>query len=234
MAELLDNKIRNICAITDSDRPPIIYLTGKTNFRTEIAKLRKYKDRNSVKPWHFKNITAYLYGNYDVRLVEGLEADDLLSIEQIARNDLVAEERTIICTRDKDLRQVPGLHYGWELGKQPSFGPALVDEIGKVYLSDNRKKVLGYGYMFFLSQCLTGDSVDTVPGLDGFGPVKAVKTLEGCLTIQQGFKAVLEAYRQVYGGVAEVNLLEQGRLLWMTRELNEDGSPVLWEFPIEG
>ncbi len=32
---------------------------------------------------------------------------------------------------------------------------------------------------------------------------------------------------------AEENLLEQGRLCWMTRRLNEDGSPVLWELGME-
>jgi hypothetical protein len=33
--------------------------------------------------------------------------------------------------------------------------------------------------------------------------------------------------RKVYDD--DVYMLEQGRLLWMTRELNKDGSPVLWE-----
>lgn len=230
-AKLLDEKIANICAVCDTDLPPIIYLTGKTNFRNDVATLFKYKDRDSLKPYHYRNLTAYLHAVYDVRLQEGLEADDLMSIEQCKRNDMYWGRKTIICTRDKDLHQVPGLHYGWELGGQPSFGPLLVDEVGTISLSANRKKVEGYGQLFFYSQLLTGDGVDTVPGIEKCGPVKAIKILEGCITIPQAFKAVLEAYKTSYGDVAEEMLLQQGRCLWMTRELNEDGSPKLWEFP---
>ena len=86
--------------------------------------------------------------------------------------------------------------------------------------------------LFFFSQCLTGDSVDSIPGLEGCGPVKAFNTLGGCGSIQEAYKALLEAYRAVYEDNAEMELLDQGRLLWMTRKLHPDGSPVLWELPI--
>lgn len=228
VAELLDNKIGNICAITNATEPPILYLTGKTNFRTAIAKRAPYKQRASNKPWHFKNITAYLYAKYDVRIQEGLEADDLMAIEQ-TRRMLGGEAESIICTRDKDLRAVAGWHYGWELGNQPQFGPELVTELGSLRLTGDRKHVKGTGALFFYSQCLTGDAVDTIIGLPKCGPVKAFELLEGSVTKEDAFKRVLEAYRGVYGDAAEAELLEQGRLLWMTRELHPDGSPVLWE-----
>jgi hypothetical protein len=225
VADLLDNRIGNICAIVGATKPPILYITGATNFRTEIAKLRPYKERPSLKPFHYKNLKAYIKGMYEWRMSEGLEADDLLAIEQTARPD-----ETIICTRDKDLRQVPGWHYGWELGAQPQFGPLLVDETGYIALSDNRQKIKGVGSLFFYSQCLTGDSVDTVPGLPRFGAVKTFQLLFDCPTTTEAFKRVLGAYRAVYEDMAESALLEQGQLLWMTRELNE-GKPVLWQFP---
>ena len=225
VAELLHNKVNNICAITNSTAPPIIYLTGKTNFRNQIAKRTTYKQRPSNKPWHYANLSAYIHALFDVRLQEGLEADDLMAIEQTKRPN-----ETIICTRDKDLRAVPGWHYGWELGNQPQFGPELVTNDGYIRLSDDRKSVKGTGLLFFYSQCLTGDAVDTIPGLPKCGPVKAFEILEG-VDSQEAFKRVLEAYRGVYGDDAESELLEQGRLLWMTRELHPDGSPVLWELP---
>ena len=224
--ELLTNRIKNICAVVEATEPPILFLTGKTNFRNDIAKLRPYKERPSNKPFHYKNIKAYIKGAYDWRMQEGLEADDLMSIEQTAR-----PESTIICTRDKDLRAVPGWHYGWELGAQPQFGPELVTEIGYVKLNEKRNKLSGTGNLFFYGQCLVGDGVDTVPGLPKFGPVKAFELLSGCPTSQEAFKRVLEAYRALYGADAEAALLEQGRLLHMTRELHLDGSPKLWEFP---
>lgn len=227
--ELLLNRIGNICAMVEADAPPIVFLTGKKNFRTEIAKLRPYKERASHKPYHYYNIKAYLKGAYDCRCVEGLEADDLLAIEQTARPG-----ETIICTRDKDLRAVPGWHYGWELGRQPQFGPQLVTDPGEIRLSSDRKSVKGEGVLFFYAQCLTGDGVDTVPGLPGFGPVKTFELLLGADSEEEIFKRVLSVYRDVYDDMAENALLEQGRLLWMTRKLNEDGSPILWEFPKVG
>lgn len=219
-------RVNNVCAIIDSTEPPIIYFTGKTNFRSELAKRQKYKERPSNKPWHYYNLKAYIQAVYETRCVEGLEADDLMSIEQTSR-----PTETIICTRDKDLRQVPGWHYGWELGNQPSFGPLLVLNPGLLSLSDDRRKLNGYGDLFFYGQLLTGDRVDTVPGLGGCGPVKAFDILFGCGSSQEAFNRVREAYRGVYGDSAEEEMLEQGRLLYMTRELNEDGSPKLWEFP---
>ena len=226
VAEVLENRIGNICAMVEATAPPIFYFTGKTNFRTEIAKLRPYKERTSNKPFHYKNIKAYIKGKYEWYERERMEADDLLSIEQTRRG-----HETIICTRDKDLRQVEGWHYGWELGNQPQFGPLLVTSPGSINLSESKKKITGYGDLFFYSQCLTGDTVDTVPGLKGYGPVKAYEMLSGCLTIQEAFQRVLEAYRAVHGGLGDDMLLEQGRLLYMTRELDEKGNPVLWEFP---
>lgn len=226
VAELLDNRISNICAVVEADTPPILFLTGKSNFRNDIAKRRKYKDRDGRKPFHFKNLTAYMNAMYEVRKQEGLEADDLMSIEQTNRPG-----ETIICTRDKDLRQVAGWHYGWELGNQPSFGPTLVTNPGLLTLSENRKKITGYGDLFFYSQVLTGDAVDTVPGLPGYGPAKAFDILFGSQDTHDAFNRVLDTYRAVYGGGAERELLEQGQLLYMTRELNEDGSPKMWQFP---
>lgn len=228
VAELLDMKIANICAITEATQPPILYMTEGKNFRNEIAKLRPYKDRAGNKPFHFHNIKAYIKAKYDWKSQDGLEADDLMAIEQCSRPG-----DTIICTRDKDLRSVPGWHFGWELGNQPQFGPSLVGELGALRLADNRKSVKGEGLLFFYVQCLTGDGVDTVPGLPKCGPVKAFELLQGSETSTEAFKRVLEAYRVFYGDDGDVQLLEQGRLLWMTRQLHPDGSPVLWEFPDE-
>lgn len=226
-AELLHMRIDNVCAIIDADAPPIVYLTGSTNFRNQIATRQPYKERLGNKPFHYYNLKAYIKAVYDTRCVEGFEADDLMAIEQTKR-----PSETIICTRDKDLHQVPGWHYGWELANQPSFGPLLVSNPGLISLSQDRRKLDGYGDLFFYGQLLTGDKVDTVRGLGGkTGPVKAFDILFGCVDTQDAFNRVREAYRGLYGDLGDEEMLEQGRLLYMTRELNEDGSPKLWELP---
>jgi hypothetical protein len=222
--ELLLRRIDHIEHECEATLPSIFFFTGNGNFRNELAKRCPYKQRPSHKPYHYKNIKAFIQGNFESRLQDGLEADDLISIEQTIRGD-----ETIICTRDKDLRSVDGWHFGWELGKQPSFGPLRVDGYGTIFLSDDRKKLSGYGLKFFLSQCLTGDRVDSIPGLAGCGPVAAFEALADTNTYTEGLQAVLEAYTQSYGLDCWTELREQGRLLWMTRKLHDDGSPVLWE-----
>jgi hypothetical protein len=223
VATLLDNKVANICAIVESTTPPILYLTGRGNFRYAIAKRKPYKERRAEKHFHHKNIRAYIQGRYDVCMSDGLEADDLMAIEQTRRQD------TIICSIDKDLRQVPGLHFSWEKGNIPSFGPARVDGYGWIKLSTDRKKITGMGDKFFLSQTLTGDVVDSIPGLPKCGAVAAFSILEPTTEMREGAKAVYCAYKNFYGTCgAYKEMLEQFQLLWMTRKLKRNGEPFLY------
>ena len=231
--DLLESKIAQICTAVGATAPPILFLTGKGNFRYDIAKRVPYKSRPANKPFHYKNIKAYIKGMYDYRESEGMEADDLMAIEQ-TRNGLLDRSipRTIICSRDKDLRQVPGMFYSWECGNQPSYGPMLHDSLGSLSLSEDGKKLSGTGQSFFYAQCLMGDPIDSIPGLGGrTGPVKAFKLLQGCTIIPELYKAVLEAYKGLYGDDAEKELKEQAQLLHMVREWNEDGTPKMWEPP---
>ena len=237
--ELFEMRVANICAMVGATAPPIMFLTGKHNFRDQLATRQPYKTRASNKPWHFNNLTAFINWSYDVRLTEGLEADDLLAIEQCRREAIFNGNpfysgptvRSIICTRDKDLRAVPGWHYGWELGAQPEFGPELVDELGWLKLSSDRKSIKGTGLRFFYSQLITGDRTDSILGVEGLGPVKAMEILEAARDERELFESVRSSYVSRYGSDSDRLMLESGRLLWMTRELEKNGSPRLWEFP---
>ena len=59
-----------------------VYLTGKTNYRNEEAVTYSYKgNRKDVsKPVHHQAIRDYMLERWDAILVEGIEADDALSI----------------------------------------------------------------------------------------------------------------------------------------------------------
>lgn len=230
----------------DDVEEPQIFFTGKNNFREAIAKKKQYKgnrDRNT-RPFHYSNLKAYMLTMYNCEIVNGMEADDMLAIVQTsdwlttkavvsggewggANPQLKDECNTIICTRDKDLRQVPGWHFGWELGKQPQYGPKFVEEPGEIELI-NRKEIKGCGSKFFYAQLIVGDKTDNIPGLDGFGPVRAFEILHPCTTIPEMEKAVVEAYRQVYGDVWREELMEQAALVWMVREFDEEGNPIMW------
>lgn len=221
--ELLERKIEHIEFECEATMPSKFFLTGEGNFRYAIAKRQPYKERAGHKPYHYPNLKAVFRGVYQAIERDGLEADDLMSIEQTARKD-----ETIICTRDKDLRQVAGWQYGWELNSQPSFGPFFVSGYGSISLSDDRKKLEGYGLKFFLAQCLTGDRVDSIPGLPKCGPVAAFEALVDTNTYAEGKSVVEELYENQYGSNGVSELCEQGQLLWMVRELDPFGCPVLW------
>jgi len=227
--EYMDEAIAQICAECYATESPILFLTGKGNFRDGIAKEKKYKgNRKKEKPFHYANLKAYVLAAYDCRLVDGLEADDLLAVEQTVR---LHNKDTIICSRDKDLRIQEGFHYSWEVAGQPRFGPAWVDELGVLQLKRGGKKLFGTGMRFFYSQLLTGDLTDNIPGLGGYGPIKAFNALKECKTTDELFNAVRELYRAKHGDEWRDKMLERGRCLWMTKYLNEDGTPVLWEIP---
>jgi 5'-3' exonuclease len=232
---ILLQRIEDIKTACNTSKDPVLYYTSGRTFRYDIAKRKPYKGtRQEVKPFHYNNITVYLRDVLGAREVTGIEADDAIAIDHAASNGT-----TIVVSRDKDLRQLPGWSYGWELGKQPSFGPELITKEGYIKLSPKRDKIVGTGLSFFYSQVLTGDATDNIPGLPNCGPVAAFELLQGKTSAEQ-LKAVSEAYYREYG-LVEIStepewqdaLLEQGRLCWLVRKLNEDGSPRMWEIGME-
>lgn len=248
VAELLEQKIKEIEGECWADEPSTLYLTNDNtlnrlnnrhrksqgleplvytpNFRVAIAKAKPYKGtRKGEKPFHRDNIRAHMLANYDCVVANGMEADDMLAVHQTQAPPLT----TIICTRDKDLRMVEGMHYGWPCGKQLQFGPKRVDKLGE--LSYVNGKLKGTGSKFFFSQLITGDSVDNIPGLPRGGPALAYQLLDGERSEADMFRAVAERYRDKFGDDWEGQMKEQAQLLWMCTELHEDGSPVMWEMP---
>lgn len=199
------------------------------NFRIEVAKSTPYKARKSTKPYHYHNLRAYILSEYrkkeQVVIAWGMEADDMLSVLQDKKH-----LTTIICSRDKDLRQVPGMQYSWECGAQPGWGPTKVEELGEIELP-KPNKLVGTGLKFFFAQAITGDPVDTIPGLPRGGPSLAYKTLAPCETEEEMYNAVADLYERKIGEGWEGYLEEQLTLLWLVRELDEHGEPVPYRPP---
>lgn len=233
--DMLYLRLASIQGACNTTETPVIYYTTGPTFRYDIAKKKPYKgQRKENKPWHFNNLTTHLKNTLNAKEITYLEADD-----QLAMDHLNAGGTTIICSRDKDLRQIPGWSFSWELGRQPSFGPELITKEGWLRLGPKRDKIVGTGLAFFYSQVLTGDTADNIPGCPGVGPVAALEMLEGKTPAEQ-LETVIEAYEDHYEAdipwakngndyvKAHTELLEQGRLCWLTRRMNEDGSPELW------
>jgi len=212
-------QIKDILSATEAD-DYTVYLTGSTNFRIDIATIKPYKgNRSGRKPEHYDAITEYLINTWKAEVIEGMEADDAMSIEQHSRID---RKDTVIVTIDKDLDMCAGKHYNLATGEKYE-----TDEWGGLALDETKSKpkCAGSGIMFFWAQMLMGDTVDNIQGCPRIGDVKAYNLLKDCTTEEALFCVVGTQYAYKYDD-PEAALLENGRLLWMLQK--ED---VHWELP---
>lgn len=208
-----------------------IFIKGEGNFRDAISVSRSYKaTRASRKPEHYDQIRKYLNVVWGAEYVDGMEADDRCSVELM--KSLGDSIPSVLASVDKDLDNTPGWHYNY-----------LKEELYYVSYSDSEYN--------FWTQMLTGDRIDNIPGLPdiphsirvalslpmnkGVGKVTAKKLLERALLISDLPKVVSAAYLAWGRAVGMTDLetycyfLEQGRLLWMTREMDGD-KPVLFDY----
>jgi len=164
-----------------------VWLTGKGNFRYDIAKTEPYKGnrRDQVKPEHYQHARDYLQSRWAAQVTEGCEADDAISIEAY-KGDM---ESTVIVSIDKDFDTIPCWRFNFTNGS---------------WIKNTPESAL----RFFYEQVLTGDRVDAIPGLYGIGPKKAQKILGDATTEKELFKRCLDAYEGNYDRV-----VENGRLL---------------------
>ena len=170
------------------------FLTGKGNFRNDIAVTVPYKgQRVSDKPTHLTALRQHLVSSWGFTVVDGIEADDAVGIAAYA----LAEDESIMVHIDKDLNQFRGWHYNYRKKE-------------KYYVSEFE------GLLSFYTQMLTGDRIDNIVGLKGIGPVKAKRILEECTNENELYQAVLKAYEG-----DQQRVLENGQLLWLQREANQ-------------
>lgn len=262
--ELLEKKVKLICEEVEATEPPLLFLTGSRylnkvlnkqrereqkpkkefveNFRVASAKEKVYKGtRKADKPYHFKNLLNYMLANYETKVSEtGLEADDEICTHQFTRWQQGLKD-TIICSRDKDLRQCPGLHYSWEIGLQAAVGPIDVTPLGYLHYKNfgeldakgrqKPAKIFGVGDKFFYYQMIVGDAVDNIGGLKGKGPVFGYNLLREAVTSRECFELVAEKYVQGHGEDWKEKMKEQAKLLWMVREVGGQGEPIHWTPP---
>ena len=176
----------------------VVYLTGRGNFRDNIAKSHPYKgNRKSVqKPRHLQTARDHMESKYQAIISEGEEADDLIA-KEAARLDYKA----CVASIDKDMLQLPCWHFNIVRGDYVNVEP------------------FG-GIKFFYTQILTGDTADNIVGLFRVGPVKAKKILEDAETEEDLWDCVVKAY----DGNQE-RVIENARLLWLRREEEEIWQP---------
>ena len=178
-----------------------IFLTGSANFRDKIATIRPYKgNRPDRKPYWYKEIRDYLIEVRGAEVVNGIEADDALGI-------FSEGNKTVICTIDKDLDMIEGLHFNYQKDEMYDVSP---------------ENALRNFYM----QLLTGDVTDNIQGVPGVGKKTARALLKHCTDEEDMYWTCLKEYCRTHEKAFEA-LLENARLLWMLREPKQQ-----WEPPV--
>lgn len=174
----------------------ILFVSGTSNFRKEID--ANYKaNRTQPDPVHRKACREFLIEEMGAIPAEHAEADDLCGIFQ--------GEDTIICGIDKDLLQIPGKHFRWQITR----GGKVVREAETLEVSTID------GLRSFYRQMLTGDTSDNIKGVDKIGDVKAKKIID-CLDNEKEMKEIV---KELYND--DIRYYNNANLLWIMRGFGE-------------
>lgn len=215
-AARLREKIRTILEATGANQYKIYLSDSKDNFRLKLYP--KYKaNRTQPKPKHYEFLMNLLVSDWDAEVAMCQEADDAMGIEQTRD---ARYQDTIICTIDKDLDQIPGMHYNWDKKELYAVGAHE-------------------GMYRFYYQLLVGDSSDNIIVGQGLscrlvGAKRAQAMLEGCESEEEMFTTCRDAYFTGWHNQGEFSqedtddkLLLTGRLVKIRQQENE-----IWNFPL--
>tara|TARA_R110000782_G_scaffold96160_2_gene180573 strand:- start:53 stop:775 length:723 start_codon:yes stop_codon:yes gene_type:complete len=170
-----------------------LFLTGKKNFRYDIATTVVYKgNRVAPKPEHLPALREHMMKEWGASVSDGQEADD-----DVATAGTTLGNDCIMVSLDKDIDQVAGWHYNF------------VKKIG-YYVSESE------GLFKLYCQILTGDTADNIVGIRGVGPAKANKILDESLDEYDMYCRCVEAYEG-----NEDRVIENARLLYLRRTKDE-------------
>lgn len=157
--------------------------SSSSYLRTEIYKYDLYKGARPEKPewlsfWSpvIKKFLIEQKGFFVVP--DGYEADDFMYVEYLAskKEGFIP----VFCSPDKDIKQLPGLHYDYKLDKM-----CQVTEHS--------------AYLNLYTLMLEGDKGDNITGIPGIGEVKAAKALASCQDWADMHLVVLNQYLSSFG-----------------------------------
>ena len=170
----------------------IITLTDKNNFRKDVLPTYKDNRKQKRKPILLSPLRKFLIEEYNAVIYPNLEADDVMGILATKPS---RGERKIICSIDKDLRQIPGHLYDGDS------------------LTKHSKKHCDWWHMI---QTLTGDAVDGFSGCPTVGKVTAQKILnDKNMPLKKMWQLVVKTYEK--HGLFEHDAFQQARVAKILR-----------------
>jgi DNA polymerase-1 len=162
----------------------IVALTSRPSFRYDLYPEYKANRKDKPKP-EFLNDCMKELEAYPWLRIPNTEGDDVLGI--VSTRGEIGDH--VIVTVDKDLLQIPGLHWNPDKGEQRRISEDEAD-------------------LMFHMQWLTGDRTDNVPGIPKIGPVKAAKILEDYAYSHRTL-AVCAAYKSANLSFSECQIMGQ-------------------------
>ena len=151
---MFDKEIEKILFATCCDKAKVV-LSGKDNFRFKIPTPYKTNRASLRKPEGFQELRNYVIKKYKVKVIDFLEADDIVVYEKTTYPD-----DYVLCAIDKDvIYQTVGTHYHYN---------------DDVEITVDEYEAIRFPYF----QCLVGDVTDGYIGCKGIGKVKANKLFE--------------------------------------------------------
>lgn len=188
--------------LLDADRV-IVCLSDPSRryFRHDIYPDYKKQRTHGTPPCDLSAVKQMLrdgIGGFETKSVATLEADDVMGI--MMTHPTMVEGEKVIVTSDKDLNQIPGMHYNTRTGKSADVWPMEAD-------------------VFFYLQALMGDTTDGYPGCPKIGPVKATKILSEVVGVET-WKAIVSTYAAK--GFDEQYALTQARVARICQHTDYD------------
>ena len=198
-----------------------LWLSGKNNFRYNIYPEYKANRIDTYRPKWEKEVKEFLVKEWNANVSDGCEADDMIGVRYNELDD------ACMCHLDKDINQIAGLHYNWELVRKGE----IVREKRKYFVSPEEAD------RFFFYQLLIGDSTDNIKGASGIGPKKA-EALLGRVPKSGWYEAVRDLFSceeelELNAGCIYIwrkpndhwrNLIEAIQREGQREELSEDGA----------
>lgn len=147
-----------------------VFVKGKNNFRYKIYP--DYKKNRPEKHPIIDVLNKYLVESFEAIEAHNAESDDyVFSYSQLPEY----KGRCIICSVDKDMLQVPGIHYDYQKNRFH-----IIDEETALYN--------------LAIQMIMGDAADGIPGLRGYGPKKAEKLIRKGMSKYQCVRIIFKEY----------------------------------------
>lgn len=211
----VDSYVAKLLARFEELSPYTLYLSGKTNFRDDVAVTLPYKGNRwtpeqreaarqagkwlgwlldtdhkpaQSRPVHLEAVRQRLITVWGAVIHEGIEADDAIAIA------VTADNTGLIVSIDKDFAQVAGV-------RRYDF---VKDEYHEALSELDAAKEL-------YKQILTGDAVDNIPGVEDCGPVGASELIDGCVK-------ELDMQLICLDQLGIERLMETGDLVYLRRE----------------